>query len=102
MKVEPLEAMLLERFGVTREAALRFGAWLSAMEVPELPYEAVLAIADVADALEAEPVAHLATDADIVALRDRYLEALLVLVFVGPLHHRLHEQLERLAKTPPD
>lgn len=96
MNVDPLEAAMLERFAVTRTSALRFGAWLSATDIPELTLDAVLAIADIADALEATPVVDPTRDADVAAVRHRYLEALLLIVFAAPLHHRVREQLDGL------
>jgi hypothetical protein len=96
MSVRGAEDVLLNRFAVTRESALRFGAWLSAMDVPEITFDAVAVIADIADALEATPVADPTTDADVADLRRRYLDALLMIVFAGPLHHRVREQLNAL------
>jgi hypothetical protein len=93
------EDVLLGRFGVTRLSALRFGAWLSALDIPEITLEAVQVIAEIADALEAAPVADPTTDADVADLRRRYLDALLMIVFAGPLHHRVREQLKLLEGT---
>jgi hypothetical protein len=100
MNVALVEAELLRRFKVTRESALRFGAWLSAMEIPEITLEAVQVIAEIADALETEPVADPVKDTDLVDLRRRYLDALLMIVFAGPLHHRIRELLGQLTEGP--
>jgi hypothetical protein len=99
MKTDVLEDPLLKRFAVTRESALRFAAWLSATDIPEVTYEAMQVLAGIADALEATPVADPATDADVADLRRRYLDALLMMVLVGPLHHCVRKQLERLAES---
>jgi hypothetical protein len=93
------DEVLLKRFAVTRESALRFGAWLSALEIPEITYEAVQVVAEIADALEAAPVADPTTDADVADLRRRYLDALLMIVLAGPLHHRVRAQLKLLEGT---